>query len=283
MPEIKLVDYLTDLKQNLYAFNVNSPDSEAELILSEVLSVPKLELYLQSERLLTQTEKDQLSEILNRRKTGEPLQYIIGKAWFGDLCLEVGEGVLIPRPETELLVEFVCENAPLNAEICELGTGSGAISISIAYERSDLKISASDISEKALQYANKNLNKYQLDNVEFFEGHLFSPFKKHKSFDLICANLPYVSEAEYSDLPEEVKNFEPENALLSGTYGLDLIAETIETAPDFLKKNGLIILEHGETQGEKIKELFHKSKLYNNIGTIKDLTGRDRFTSAGII
>jgi release factor glutamine methyltransferase len=283
MLEIKLIDYLTEMKQSLRAFNVNSPDVEAELILSEVLSIPKLELYLQRERLLTQEEKTRLTEVLERRKTGEPLQYIIGKAWFGNLCLEVGEGVLIPRPETELLVEFVCKNAPLNAEICELGTGSGAISISIAYERSDLHISASDISKKALQYANKNLNKYQLGNIEFFEGHLFSPFNKDKKFDLICANLPYVSEAEYHDLPEEVKNFEPVNALLSGIDGLDLIAETIETAPDFLKKNGLIILEHGETQGEKIKELFHKLNHYNNIEIVKDLTGRDRFTAARLI
>ncbi len=208
---------------------------DAEFIVSEVLRIARLDLYLHKDKDLTKSEITEIDLMLFNRAENEPLQYILGETQFRHLTLEVGEGVLIPRPETEILVDLalsLISNIP-EPEICDLGTGSGAIALALALESPNASINGIDISRDALKYAEKNKLKNKIGNADFIFGDLFSPFEKRdkpKQFDLITANLPYVSQILFNQLPLEVHDFEPEIALLSGTDGLDLIRKTANSA-----------------------------------------------------
>jgi len=252
---------------------------ETEYILSESLECSRLDLHLNSNKEISEETANKLLDIAERRATNEPLQYIFGKAYFMNLELIVGSGVLIPRPETELLVEYVCKHAPENAEICDIGTGSGTISLSIAYERPDTQVIGVDLKPNALSYAQKNKEKYSLKNITLMKSNLFSSLPK-KRFDVITANLPYISQAEYDKLEDEVKTHEPKSALYADDEGRALIAQTITEAPGYLKPNGLIIFEIGYEQGPAVAQLLINQGDYSDIKIIKDLNKLDRFVKA---
>ncbi len=257
------------------------PDSghEVEIIFSEVLSIPRLELYLDPETRLTGGQLAAINEMISRRATGEPLQYILRKAWFRNLELEVGPGVLIPRPETELLAGHLCRLAPENSRICELGSGSGALSLAIGEERPDTIILSIEISPEAVRYAETNRRRHHLNNVNYVRGNLLSPVKE-SAFQVICGNLPYITDEEFTALPGEVRRFEPALALHGGDDGLDLIGKVIRMAPDYLVPGGFLALEIGETQGEKVVKSCRDAGKYCNIRLENDLNGRDRFVIA---
>ncbi len=211
-----------------------------------------------------------------------PIQYLCGTTFWRDLKLKVSNKVLIPRPETELIVDIVLNIFGKKSEelfFAELGTGSGAISIALSLAYPFSVGVATDIDEDALEIAIKNyMNSSKQSNLKFYCGNWWSPLESFKGkFDLAISNPPYIPRDTYEKLPKEVKNFEPKVALLGGEDGLKHIREIIQKAPLFLKENGWLILENHFDQSEKVKELFIKSK-FTSIEILKDLSGIGRFT-----
>ena len=211
-----------------------------------------------------------------------PIQYLCGITFWRDLKLKVTNKVLIPRPETELIVDIVFNifrNKSEKLFFAELGTGSGAISIAIALEYPLWKGIATDIDKKILDIALKNfLNSSEQSNLRFCCGHWWDPLEKFKGqLDLVISNPPYIPKDIYKKLPKEVKNFEPKIALLGGDDGLKHIREIILKAPLFLKEKGWLILENHFDQGEKVKQLLIKNK-FTSIEIVKDFSGIGRFT-----
>ncbi len=211
-----------------------------------------------------------------------PIQYLCGTTFWRDLKLKVTDKVLIPRPETELIVDIVFKIFGKKSQkllFAELGTGSGAISIALALAYPLWDGIATDIDQDALEIATKNyINSSEQSNLRFYCGHWWTPFESFKGkLDLAISNPPYIPRDTYEKLPEEVKNFEPKVALLGGEDGLKHIREIIQKAPLFLKDKGWLILENHFDQGEKVKQLLIKNK-FTSIEIVKDLSGIGRFT-----
>jgi len=211
-----------------------------------------------------------------------PIQYLCGITFWRDLKLKVTNKVLIPRPETELIVDIVFKIFRKKSEklfFAELGTGSGAISIALALAYPFSDGVATDIDQDALEIATKNyINYSKQSNLKFYCGNWWSPLESFKGkLDLAISNPPYIPKDTYEKLPKEVKNFEPKVALLGGEDGLKHIREIIQKAPLFLKEKGWLILENHFDQGEKVKQLLIKNK-FTSIEIVKDLSGIGRFT-----
>ena len=211
-----------------------------------------------------------------------PIQYLCGITFWRDLKLKVTDKVLIPRPETELIVDIVFNIFRKKSEklfFAELGTGSGAISIALALAYPLSEGVATDIDQDALKIATKNyINSSKQSNLKFYCGNWWSPLENFKGkLDLAISNPPYIPKDTYEKLPKEVKNFEPKVALLGGEDGLKHIREIIEKAPIFLKEKGWLILENHFDQGEKVKQLLIKNN-FTSIEIVKDLSGIGRFT-----
>lgn len=264
------------------------PLVDAEILLAHLLGVSRKEIHSQgldipSEQL--QKITDEYNDLINQRLLGRPVQYITGSAPFRYLDLEVGEGVLIPRPETELLVDRAIgflSSAPdkdLAKSVVDLGAGSGAISIAIASEATlkSLKVSVIAVEKSALaaEWLNKNIAKYDLP-IRVVVEDVQTALEGVKA-DLVVANPPYIPDDE--QLPKEVENFEPEVALRGGKVdGMQVPKLFIEAAARLLKPDGILIMEHHENQSELIKEALKEE--FRLPQTHADLTGRDRFTSA---
>jgi release factor glutamine methyltransferase len=211
-----------------------------------------------------------------------PIQYLCGITFWRDLKLKVTNKVLIPRPETELIVEIVFNKFQKKSEklfFAELGTGSGAISIALALAYPFSEGVATDIDQNALEIATKNfINSSKKSNLKFYCGNWWSPLESFKGkLDFAISNPPYIPRDIYEKLPKEVKNFEPKVALLGGEDGLEHLKEIIQKAPLFLKNNGWLILENHFDQSEKVKQLLIKNK-FTSIEIVKDLSGIGRFT-----
>ncbi|NDG25024.1 MAG: peptide chain release factor N(5)-glutamine methyltransferase [Actinobacteria bacterium] len=264
------------------------PLVDAEILLAHLLGVSRKEIHSQGLEIDdTQLEKitNEYNDLISQRLLGRPVQYITGSAPFRYLDLEVGEGVLIPRPETEVLVDRAigfltsANDKDLNKSVVDLGAGSGAISIAIASEATlkNLKVSvvAVEKSEKAAEWLNKNIAKYDLPiRVVIEDVQTALPGVKA---DLVVANPPYIPNDE--PLPNEVENFEPELALRGGKVdGMQVPKIFIEAAARLLKPDGIFIIEHHEKQAELIKQVLNQD--FKLPQTHADLTGRDRFTSA---
>ena len=211
-----------------------------------------------------------------------PIQYLCGITFWRDLKLKVTNKVLIPRPETELIVDIVFKIFQKKSEklfFAELGTGSGAISIALALAYPFSEGVATDIDQEALEIANQNfINSSKQSNLKFHCGNWWSPLESFKGkFDFAISNPPYIPRDTYEKLPKEVKNFEPKVALYGGDDGLNHIREIIQKAPLFLKEKGWLILENHFDQGEKVKQLLIKNN-FTSIEIVKDLSGIGRFT-----
>ena len=264
------------------------PLVDAEILLAHLLGVSRKEIHSQgldipSEQL--QKITDEYNDLINQRLLGRPVQYITGSAPFRYLDLEVGEGVLIPRPETELLVDRAigflssAPNKDLAKSVVDLGAGSGAISIAIASEATlkSLKVSVIAVEKSALaaEWLNKNIAKYDLP-IRVVVEDVQTALDGVKA-DLVVANPPYIPDDE--QLPKEVENFEPEVALRGGKVdGMQVPKLFIEAAARLLKPDGILIMEHHENQSELIKQALKEE--FRLPQTHADLTGRDRFTSA---
>ena len=248
------------------------PQHECDYLLSGILQLPLLELQLDLSRTVSETESCRIIEAFRRRAAREPAQYIIGSAPFRDLELAVSPAVLIPRPETEELVTLALERAPRGAKILDMGTGSGAIPIALKSERSDLLITAADLSAEALKIARLNARRLGTE-IEFLQSDLWSALEG-RSFDLITANLPYVSESEYAQCDPEIF-FEPVMALTAPHEGLELMEKMIAELHAHLSPGGWAIFELSPQQNHYIRS-FGESRGFT-ASAVKDLEGKDRF------
>ncbi|CAK0758817.1 protein-(glutamine-N(5)) methyltransferase [Gammaproteobacteria bacterium] len=250
---------------------------EVEWLLGYVLNWPRIRLFTHSEQLLTSDQQAHYETLLMRRIQGEPLPYLLGRWEFWSLELTVSPSVLIPRPETELLVELALALIPLDVSwtVADLGTGSGAIALAVATERPACRIIATDCCPAALTIAQANAHRLGLANVEFRTGDWCAPLAG-QCFNLILSNPPYVAVADphLDDL-----RFEPQLALTAGPDGLAAIRLIIATARDYLYPGGRLLLEHGYDQGASVRQLLTKRD-YTELETRFDLEGRERVTLA---
>ncbi|NQY44188.1 MAG: peptide chain release factor N(5)-glutamine methyltransferase [Legionellales bacterium] len=249
---------------------------ESEIFLAKILNQPRSKLYTSGDLRLSLEQQERYQKYLDDRKTGKPLAYIINRKDFWELSLYVDENVLIPRSETELLVEEILKRTSTNSakSVLDLGTGSGAIAVSLAYECSKWQITGSDQSGDALKIAHKNALKYKLDNISFIQGDWFVPFLGQR-FDIIVSNPPYI----VSDDPHflgEIK-FEPITALDGGLNGMVELEKIIVNASKYLNRNSLLIVEHGYDQGENVRSLIKMSG-FKQIQSLMDLAGLERAT-----
>lgn len=249
------------------------------MLLAGVLGLKRLDLYLQFDRPLTAEELSEFKARLRRRLHHEPLQYIEGVAHFRGLQLQVDSRVLIPRPETEVLVDQVLAWAAGRERptVADVGTGSGAIALSLLQEGDFSRVVATDISREALDLAEQNARTLaEHGTVEFRQGRTLEPLAG-ELFDIIVSNPPYIGTRESAQLPTDVREWEPHAALFAGDDGLEIVRELIDHAADHLLPRGLLALEIGEGQGEEVAALVRASPSYGEPAIRQDLTGRDRF------
>lgn len=244
---------------------VDSPRLQAELLLAHVLKLPRMKLYLNFERALTESETDTFRELVKRRAQREPLQHITGSTSFCGFEMAVNRHVLVPRPETELLAEAgwsflsTINNQPQTA--LDFGTGSGCIAIALAAKAPAAKIVALDVSPEALETAQQNASKNNVaDRIEFLQGDGFAALPPGTQFDLIISNPPYIASTEIATLDPEVRDYDPRGALDGGPDGLDFYRRFALEARQWLNPAGKIMLEFGDGQGEAIRKIFEDQK-----------------------
>lgn len=250
---------------------------DARLLLAHALGKPPAWLIAHADEALDHDALLRFDVLLQSRIDGRPVAYLVGRRGFWTLDLAVTPDTLIPRPETELLVELALSRIPQGAasRIADLGTGSGAIALAIAVERPQCSVVATDASEAALRVAQGNAREHAIANVEFRRGSWFAPLAGER-FELIASNPPYIANGD-AHLAEGDLRFEPPAALSSGSDGLDDIREIISSAGGFLADGGWLLLEHGLDQGAAIRELFEAAG-FVEIATERDLESRDRVT-----
>jgi len=285
MNEWTIQRLLTWVTQYLTEKGVDAPRLSAELLLSDVLGLKRIELYTQYNKVVAQEQLDRLRDLVKRAGRQEPVAYLVGRTEFYSIAFEVAPACLIPRPETELLVQRSIEFLRKRTgpqQICDLCTGCGIIAVAIAKNVPDAKVLATDVSEPALAVAAKNVEKYALqERVELRPGDLFEPLVPQLDlFDLIVCNPPYVSAAEYEVLDRNVKDYEPRIALHAGPDGLDLYRKIVTKVDQFLKPDGILLLEIGYTQGPAVRELLEQTGVFAQIRIDKDLQAHDRVVVA---
>ena len=270
-----LLEILRQSQEYLAQNGSLSPRTDSELLIAYALHLARLELYLQFDRPLTEAELAIIRPLLKRRADGEPVQYILGSTEFYNCEILVGPGVMIPRPETERLVEIALEKYTGKGEILDLCTGSGAILFALAKARPDSPpLTGIDISPEALAWAQRNLEALQPKQLSFLPGDLYAPVAGRR-FELITANPPYISEAEYRELPKDIREFEPEQALFGGADGLELIRRIAAGAPEYLIPGGVLLCEIGMTQGAAAQAIVAGAGLAE-VEIIQDYAKRDR-------
>ncbi len=252
---------------------------EAELLLLHVLQRPRSWLFAHATDPLPASDLAAFETLLARRVAGEPVAYLTGRRGFWTLDLDVDPSTLIPRPETELLVELALERLPLERDlrVADLGTGSGAIALALASERPQARVLATDASAGALAMAARNADRHELGNVRFAEGgHDWYAPLHGQCFDLIASNPPYIA-SDDPHLQQGDLRFEPATALASGADGLDDIRRIVAGGQAHLLPGGWLLIEHGWDQGEAIRALFEQAG-YVQVQTARDLEQRDRIT-----
>lgn len=269
---------------HLAAQGIEDARLDAELLLAHVLGIERLDLYLQFERPLEPAEVDAYRDATRRRAAREPLQYITGEAAFRELTLAVDPRVLIPRPETEVLVgevlAWAAERGVAGGSALDLGTGSGAIALSLLAEGPFSRVVATDDSPGALEVAAVNAERYDAGPaLELRHGALFDPIGGGEEFDLIVTNPPYVAEPERDTLMPEVRDHEPGAALFAGPDGLRVIRQIVAGAPDHVATGGLVALEVGAGQAAAVAGLL-RERGFSEPRVARDLAGRERMVLA---
>ncbi len=317
---MKAIDKIRETAKFLEGSGIEAAEKEAEILIRHGLGMSTIEIYRDNPEL-TEKQIQTLEGVLNRRLIREPLQYILSFEHFLDLKILVHPGVLIPRPETEFMAEQAIKRFTVHGSrftVLDLCTGSGCIALALAKEFPHYKIYGTDISEIAIECANKNAEINGIKNVTFLHGNLFEPFKyknppaspfckggdspllrgvrgvfpsltkrgegrflkqAHQQFDLIISNPPYIKTDDIKNLQPEIKDWEPAKALDGGKDGLDFYREIIPSARRFLKDNGLIMLELGCGQSGEVTDIL-KSAGYLHIEIIKDYAGIERIIKA---
>lgn len=259
----------------------DAPKREIELLVMNVINCKKIDLILNLNQELKKMHEIEINKLIEMRLTGLPLQYIIGTQEFMGLEFIVTEDVLIPRQDTEILVEKIISEyeGQSNLRVLDIGTGSGAISISLAKFLNDAKIISIDISEKALEVAKINAKKNKVDHrITFIQSDLFENLADEDFFDIIVSNPPYIPSKDILKLQTEVKKFEPMLALDGGEDGLDYYREITHKSINYLKYNGLLAYEIGYNQGIDVSNMLRSN--FHDIEIIKDLQEHDRVVLA---
>jgi len=304
----KLLNWVTEYLTNK---GIDSPRLSAELLLSYVLGLKRIELYTQFDKIIAKEQLDTLHDLVERAGQHEPITYLTGKTEFYSLELIITPDCMIPRPETELLVERAIEflrsrtgkqpavslpalSEPVlssvervegsNPFVCDLCTGSGCIAVAVAKNFQNAHVFATDISAAALDIAAKNVEEYKLqDRITLLCGDLFDPLIPQldvEKFDLIVCNPPYTTAAEFESLDKNIKAYEPRVALYAGEDGLDVHRRIIEKADTFLKPDAALILEFGYRQGQAVRELLEHAGCFVEIAIEKDTGNNDRIAIA---
>ncbi len=275
--------------QYLNSKGIDSPRIIAEVLLAHVLHMDRVSLYVNFDKPLTESEVSEYRSVIRRRVQKEPLQYITGVQEFWSLEFKVDPRVLIPRPETELLVEQAIDIAKqyrdkgiVRIRILDLCTGCGAIAIALAKELPGAFIWATDVSNDALEVAEVNAKNHGVeDRIRFLQGDLWDPIiKESLEFDIIVSNPPYVATAEYEELAPEIRNHEPKIALEAGPDGMRLLEIIIQHAHEYLVPNGWLVLEMSPLQIDPVLDLVSLTQKYNAAKSVKDYSGNDRIVVA---
>jgi release factor glutamine methyltransferase len=249
----------------------------ARMLLAHVLGCSTTDLFVHPERVLTQAERSTYDRLVARRARHEPVAYILGHRPFFDLDLLVDRRALIPRPETEHLVERAIQLGRRwhSSHIVDVGTGSGAIAVCLATHLPYAHVFATDLSEDALQLAQENARRHGVqERITVLHGDLLAPLSTPAH--LVVANLPYVSEREYAALPPDIQDYEPRCALVAGQDGLDAIRALLDTAPSHLTTDGALLLEIGAAQGQAVAGLARRAFPQAQIAVLQDYAGQDR-------
>ena len=280
----KLLNWVTEY---LTAKGIESPRLSAELLLSHVLGLKRIELYTQFNKVVVAEHLDILRGLVKRAGLHEPVAYLTGGTEFYSLELDITGDCLIPRPETELLVQRAIEFLRTRSGVqyvCDLCTGSGCIAVAIAKNVPDARLTATDISAAALAIAARNVEKHRLmGQVRLLCGDLFGPVIQQldvTQFDLIVCNPPYVSTAEYEKLDKNVKDYEPVSALLAGEDGLDVYRRIIKKVDELLKPDAALMLEIGYAQGPTVINLLEQTGSLAEVNIEKDPHNNDRIVTA---
>jgi len=288
---LELIDWS---RQYLAGKGIANARLESELLLGHALSMPRIELYLNHERLVSQGELARYKALLLRRVAGEPVQYVTGTAGFMFSEFEVTPAVLIPRPETEALTEVALrlleemsgasdggDSGGAGRIVADIGTGSGVIAVTIAQKQPDARVLATDASVDALAVARRNAERAGIaGRIAFLEGELLEPLRAagvQGRVSMIVSNPPYVPTGEIDGLPAEVREFEPREALDGGPDGLDCLRAIAQDGPSFLRAGGVLAVEVGDGQAGVVAELM--SEALTDVEVHKDYAGRDRIVT----
>ena len=281
----RVIDLIQWTTEYFKRYDISTSRLDAELLLSHILETSRLQLYLRFEMPVLPEHLAAFRELIKKRAAHSPVSYLTSRKEFLSLDFYVDSRVLIPRPETEVLVENVLQAQEAPCQLIDIGTGSGAIAISLAVNRPEWEVLATDISVDALEVAQKNAVAHKCaDRLTFLQGNLFEPLERlpNPRFDWIVSNPPYVSTVEYSSLPPDVRDHEPETALLAGTDGLDVTTAVLEGAPQFLKPGGRVGLEIGHNHSQDVQDIVQSNSAYSGCQVIKDYSGVERVIIATV-
>ena len=284
-----MINWTADyFKQN----GIESARLDAELLLGHILNKSQLQLYLDFEQIVAKEYLAQYRKLIKKRAERIPVAYLTNHKEFMSLSFYVDESVLIPRPETEVLVETVLNLQFDDCTILDLGTGSGAIVVTLATQRADWNFVATDISTEAIAVAKKNAQQHEvIERITFSQGDLFKPLQvehpnedevESMKFDCIVSNPPYIPSGEIPSLMPEVRDYEPRIAIDGGAMGLDFIGRLVAETPNFLTENGRLVFEFGYQQGDTVRNLIQSNPQYTDCNIIKDYAGIERVVVARV-
>ncbi len=276
----KIKDIFIEYKKILKENNFETYSLDVEVLLMNVTGFSKTQLYLNTDYTLKTEEYEKFKKFFNRRLKNEPIAYIIEKCEFMGMNFLLNNHTLIPRPDTEILVEKAIEIINKNNfnNALDIGTGSGAIAISLA-KYCNINVTALDINDKAIEMAKKNANINKVKNIEFIQSDIFE--KINNKYDIIVSNPPYIKTQDIKTLEKNVKNYEPILALDGGKSGLIFYEKITNNAIKYLNKNGYLMFEIGYDQAEDVKNIMENNNFYNTT-VLKDLSGLDRVVFANI-
>ncbi len=270
-------DLLQWATEKLKQRSFETPRLEAEVLLAHAMKIDRLQLYLDLEDAVDKDSELYFKSMIAERLAHKPVSYLTGSKEFMSLDFVVNKNVLIPRPETETLVETVWRLGKAGSRVLELGTGSGAIAVSLAKRNFDWHIVATDLSMEAILVARENARLHDvIERISFVQGDLFSAFSRHSEFDWVVSNPPYIPTRDLADLPAGIRQYEPILALDGGIDGLSVIRRIISEAYTVLKPDGRLAIEIGYGQSDEVQNLAYETGKYSDCSIIEDYSGIPR-------
>jgi len=270
-------DLLQWATEKLREHKFETPRLDAEVLLAHAMKIDRLQLYLAFEDTVDKEIELYYRSMIAERLAYRPVSFLTGHKEFMSLDFVVNENCLIPRPETEVLVETVCRLGKAGSRVLELGTGSGAIAVSIAKRNCDWHIVATDLSMEAILVARENACLHDvIERISFFQGDLFSAFSRHSKFDWVVSNPPYIPTRDLADLPAGIRQYEPILALDGGPDGLSVIRRIMAEAHKVLKPGGQMAIEMGYGQSDEVQNLAYETGKYSDFSIFKDYSGIPR-------